>query len=72
MEDLEGVDDEWLSGEFQSVEDFENTLIEMTRQGEELVGDVFQACDQFSRNASAAANPTLGDCRTLNKLVKKI
>ena len=42
MEDLDGVDDEWLSGEFQGIEDCENTLIEMIRQGEELVGDVLQ------------------------------
>jgi hypothetical protein len=32
----------------------------------------FQACYQFSRNASAAAGPTLGDCRAINKLVRTI
>lgn len=32
----------------------------------------FQSCYQFSRNASAAAAPTLGDCRSLNKLLTKI
>ena len=32
----------------------------------------FQACYQFSRCASAAASPTIGDCKTLNKLCKQI
>ena len=31
-ETLEGADQEWLSGEFQNIEDCENALIEMTRQ----------------------------------------
>ena len=39
---LDGIDDDWLSGELQCVEDCENTLNEMIRQGEELVGDVLQ------------------------------
>ena len=29
----------------------------------------FQPCYQFSRCASAAAAPTIGDCKTLSKLV---
>ena len=32
----------------------------------------FQACYQFSRCASAAASPTVGDCKALNKLCKQI
>ena len=32
----------------------------------------FQACYQFSRCASAAASPTIGDCKALNKLCKQI
>ena len=32
----------------------------------------FQACYQFSRCASAAASPTMGDCKALNKLCKQI
>ena len=32
----------------------------------------FQACYQFSRCASAAASPTIGDCKTLNKLCRQI
>ena len=32
----------------------------------------FQACYQFSRCASAAASPTIGDCKSLNKLCKQI
>ena len=32
----------------------------------------FQACYQFSRCASAAASPTIGDCKALNKLYKQI
>ena len=32
----------------------------------------FQSCYRFSRHASAAAAPTLGDYRSLNKLVRKI
>ena len=32
----------------------------------------FQACNQFSRCASAAASPTIGDCKTLNKLCRPI
>ena len=32
----------------------------------------FQACYQFSRCASAAASPTVGDCNALNKLCKQI
>ena len=32
----------------------------------------FQSCYQFSRCASAAAAPTIGDCKTLNKLCRQI
>ena len=32
----------------------------------------FQSCCQFSRCASAAASPTIGDCKTLNKLCRQI
>ena len=32
----------------------------------------FQSCYLFSRCASACANPTIGDCRALNKLVRRI
>ena len=32
----------------------------------------FQACYQFSRRASAAASPTIGDCKAPNKLCKQI
>ena len=32
----------------------------------------FQACYQFSRCASAAASPTIGDCKALNKLCEQI
>ena len=32
----------------------------------------FQSCYQFSRCASAAASPTVGDCKTLNKLCRQI
>ena len=32
----------------------------------------FQSCYQFSRCASAAASPTIGDCKTLNKLGRQI
>ena len=32
----------------------------------------FQACYQFSRCASAAASPTIGDCKALNRLCKQI
>ena len=32
----------------------------------------FQACYQFSRCASAAASPTVGDCKALNKLCRQI
>ena len=32
----------------------------------------FQSCYQFSRCASAAASPTIGDCKTLNKLCRQI
>ena len=32
----------------------------------------FQACYQFSRCASAAASPTIGDCKALNKQCKQI
>ena len=32
----------------------------------------FQACYQFSRCASAAASPTVGDCKALNKLCNQI
>ena len=32
----------------------------------------FQACYQFSRCASAAASPTIGDCKAPNKLCKQI
>ena len=32
----------------------------------------FQSCYQFSRCASAAASPTIGDCKTLNKLCTQI
>ena len=32
----------------------------------------FEACFQFSRCASAAASPTVGDCKALNKLCKQI
>ena len=32
----------------------------------------FQACYQFSRCASAAASPTIGDCKALNKICKQI
>ena len=32
----------------------------------------FQGCYQFSRCASAAATPTIGDCKALNKLCKQI
>ena len=32
----------------------------------------FQACYQFSRCASAAASPTIGGCKALNKLCKQI
>ena len=43
IEALDGVDDEWLSGEFQNIEDCENALIEMTKQNEVfLIDDGFQ------------------------------
>ena len=32
----------------------------------------FQSCYQFSRCASAVASPTIGDCKTLNKLCRQI
>ena len=32
----------------------------------------FQSCYQFSRCASAAASPTIGDCKALNKLCRQI
>ena len=32
----------------------------------------FQSCYQFSRCASAAASPTIGDCKTLNKFCRQI
>ena len=32
----------------------------------------FQACHQFSRCAPAAAGPTIGDCKALNKLCRQI
>ena len=32
----------------------------------------FQSCYQFSRCASAAASPTIGDCKALNKLCRRI
>ena len=32
----------------------------------------FQSCYQFSRCASAAAGPTIGDCKALNKLCRQI
>ena len=32
----------------------------------------FQSCYQFSRCASAAASPTVGDCKTLSKLCRQI
>jgi len=32
----------------------------------------YQACYAFSRCASASASPTIGDCRALNKLVRRI
>ena len=32
----------------------------------------FQSCYQFSRCASAAAPPTIGDCKALNKLCRRI
>ena len=32
----------------------------------------FQSCYQFSRCASAAASPTIGDCKTLSKLCRRI
>ena len=32
----------------------------------------FQSCYQFSRCASGAASPTIGDCKTLSKLCKQI
>ena len=32
----------------------------------------FQSCCQFSRCASAAASPTIGDCKALNKLCRQI
>ena len=32
----------------------------------------FQSCYQFSRCASAAASPTIGACKTLNKLCRQI
>ena len=34
-------------------------------------GTQFQLCYQFSRCASAAASPTIGDCKTLNKLCRQ-
>ena len=41
MEGLDGIDDDWLSGEFQGVEDCADALIDMTKQGEELVDKLF-------------------------------
>ena len=32
----------------------------------------FQSCSQFSRCASAAASPTIGDCKALNKPCRQI
>ena len=32
----------------------------------------FQSCYQFSRCASAAASPAIGDCKVLNKLCRQI
>ena len=43
MENLEGVDDEWLAGEFQAIEENHLTLIEMIKQGDGALADeVFQ------------------------------
>ena len=46
MENLDGVDDEWLSGEFQNIEVCGNALIEMTKQNEEGHAD-----DDFREDA---------------------
>ena len=46
MENLEGIDPEWLSGEFQGFEECDDTLVAMlskaTKSEEALEDDVFQ------------------------------
>ncbi len=42
MEGLDGIDDDWFSGECQGAEDCVDVLIYMTKQGGELVDELFQ------------------------------
>ena len=64
IEALDGVDDEWLSGEYQNIEDCENALIEMTKQNE-----VFLIDDGFQEDAGNV--PTTGVSRIPKQNFKK-
>ena len=57
MEGLDGIDDDWLSGEFEGIEDCADVLIDMTKQGEELVDEL--------NEEDAGTVPTTGVSRIL-------
>ena len=63
MEGLDGIDDDWLSGEFQDVEDCADALIDITKQGEMLVDELFQE--------DAGNVPTTGVSRIPKQKFKK-
>ena len=63
MEDLVGVDDEWLSGEFQGVEECENELLAMIRQGEKLLMRFFERMLELYQLQGQTEFPSRSTCR---------
>ena len=65
MENLEGVDDEWLAGEFQGIEENHKMLLEMIKQGGEAL-----AADDFREDAGNV--PTTDVTQYPNRISKSL